>query len=94
MTPGEILSVTAEDFHIAVADILSRKRTRAVADARMMAMLVMRDLLPHSSIVIGNIFSRTHATVLHDVKKIRDYIDTEPQMLRHYKNIMEKLILQ
>ena len=53
-----------------ISDILGEKRTRTVAEPRMIAMYLCRELTSNSSTEIGAAFGRNHATILHAEKKV------------------------
>ncbi|UKI34853.1 MAG: hypothetical protein L6W00_29520 [Lentisphaeria bacterium] len=50
--------------------MLGEKRTRTVAEPRMIAMYLCRELTSNSSTEIGAAFGRNHATILHAEKKV------------------------
>jgi chromosomal replication initiator protein len=70
----ELIQKTVADyFKIKVADMYSKKRTRAVARPRQVAMWLARDLTPHSLPEIGEAFGgRDHTTVLHACRTIAE----------------------
>ncbi|NWG30437.1 MAG: chromosomal replication initiator protein DnaA [Rhodocyclaceae bacterium] len=70
----ELIQKTVADyFKIKVADMYSKKRTRAIARPRQVAMWLARDLTPHSLPEIGEAFGgRDHTTVLHACRTIAE----------------------
>ncbi len=70
----ENIQKTVADFYrIKVVDLLSKKRTRAIARPRQMAMCLARELTQLSLPDIGQAFGgRDHSTVLHACKTIED----------------------
>ncbi len=75
-----IQRTVAGHFGITLTDILGEKRTRGVAEPRMIAMFLCRELTSSSSNEIGAAFGRNHATVLHAEKKV-------PQLCRDNESI-------
>ena len=71
----EIQSSVASMFGITVADILGSKRTSNIAEPRMIAMFLCRELTDKSTTEIGEAFGRNHATILHAENKV-------PQLLK------------
>lgn len=65
-----IQRTVAGHFGITLTDILGEKRTRTVAEPRMIAMYLCRELTSNSSTEIGAAFGRNHATILHAEKKV------------------------
>ena len=73
-TPGLIISEVAK-FHNLDPDVLkSPARHKGVADARQLAMYLIRKLTNLSLPDIGKEFKRDHATVLHGIKKVEDLV--------------------
>lgn len=70
----ELVQKTVADFYkIKVADMYSKKRTRAIARPRQVAMWLARELTSHSLPEIGDAFGgRDHTTVLHACRTIID----------------------
>ena len=73
ITLESIQKTVADYYKIKVADMYSKKRTRAIARPRQVAMWLARDLTPHSLPEIGDAFGgRDHTTVLHACRTIVD----------------------
>ncbi len=68
-----IQKTVAEYYKIKIADMHSKKRTRAIARPRQVAMWLAKDLTPLSLPAIGEAFGgRDHTTVLHACRTIAD----------------------
>lgn len=68
-----IQKTVADYYKIKVADMHSKKRTRAIARPRQVAMWLAKDLTPLSLPAIGEAFGgRDHTTVLHACRTIAD----------------------
>lgn len=66
-----IQKTVAEFYRLKVVELISKKRTRAIARPRQMAMCLARELTQLSLPEIGNAFGgRDHSTVLHACKTI------------------------
>lgn len=83
----ELIQKTVADyFKIKVADMYSKKRNRAIARPRQVAMWLARDLTPHSLPEIGEAFGgRDHTTVLHACRTIAE--------LRNKDSVLNKDLL-
>lgn len=68
-----IKKVVAGYYNISIADLHSRRRNRAIARPRQMAMTLCRELTDHSLPEIGEAFGgRDHSTVLYATEKIAE----------------------
>ncbi|MFQ3536555.1 MAG: chromosomal replication initiator protein DnaA [Aggregatilineales bacterium] len=65
-----VLQAVAAHYRLSVAELASRRRTKAVALARQMAMYVARELSDASLGQIGSALGRDHSTVVHGCAKI------------------------
>jgi chromosomal replication initiator protein len=76
-----IQEVVAQHFHITLADMTARKRTREIVFPRQVAMYLARDLLNASFPEIAKRFGgKDHSTVIHACNKIRVCLETDPQL--------------
>jgi chromosomal replication initiator protein len=92
ITVDEIQKVTADHFGLKQADLLSERRTRAVARPRQIAMHICKQLTTRSYPDIGRRFGgRDHTTVLHAVKKIDELIAADEQIARDVEALMRRL---
>ncbi|MFH1846108.1 MAG: chromosomal replication initiator protein DnaA [Candidatus Omnitrophota bacterium] len=84
---------TVADFHgINESDMKTKKRTRALAYPRQIAMYLARDLTPHSLPDIGTFFGgRDHTTVLHACDKIETEMKNKKETLAVVKNLTSLL---
>lgn len=73
ITIEKIQKYIAETYQITIDDLLSKKRTQAIAYPRQIAMYLCRELTEHSLPKIGQAFGgRDHTTVIHAHKKISE----------------------
>ena len=66
----DIQRAVSEFFNLTIADLLGSKRTKNIAEPRMVAMALARELTKESSTAVGNAFGRNHATILHAEKQV------------------------
>jgi chromosomal replication initiator protein len=71
ITAPTIMAVTAEFFGVTMDDLCGPGKTKALAQARQIAMYLCRELTDSSLPKIGQSFGRDHTTVMHADKKIR-----------------------
>ena len=82
----KVYSTVAAHFGLRVVDIISDHRPRNIAEPRMIAMYLSRQLTGASYPEIGKAFGKTHATVLHAVKKV-------PELTKNNENLRRSVAL-
>jgi chromosomal replication initiator protein len=84
---------TVCDFYkIKVAELFSRKRTRAIARPRQVAMWLCREVTSHSFPEIGDAFGgRDHTTVIHAVRNI-DSLRAKDSELNHDLHVLLQVL--
>ncbi len=89
----ENIQKTVADFYqIKVAEMYSKKRSRAVARPRQMAMALAKELTNMSLPEIGDAFGgRDHTTVLHACRKIVELRENDGEMEKEYKLLIQVL---
>jgi chromosomal replication initiator protein len=92
VTVDDIQKATAEHFRLKQSDLLSERRTRAVARPRQAAMWLAKQLTTRSLPDIGRRFGgRDHTTVLHAVRRIEELRPSDPQLAQDLEILMRKL---
>jgi chromosomal replication initiator protein len=92
ITVDDIQKATAEHFGMKQADLLSERRTRAVARPRQAAMYLAKQLTTRSLPDIGRRFGgRDHTTVLHAVRRIEELKATDAALAADLETITRKL---
>lgn len=71
LEPAEILNEVASKFGLSVEELLERKRTSELVEARWLAIFRLRDELGLSFSEICHILGLGHSTVMHGYKKFR-----------------------
>lgn len=84
---------TVSDYYkIKVAELFSKKRTRAIARPRQVAMWLCREVTNHSFPEIGDAFGgRDHTTVIHAVKTI-DTLKAKDSELNHDLHVLLQVL--
>ncbi len=84
-----IQKVVADYFNLSYIELRSKKRTRAIAVPRQIAMYIARNMTDYSTTEIGYDFGgRDHTTVMHACQKIESLIQTDSSM----DNTIQKLM--
>lgn len=89
----ELIQKTVADYYkIKVADMHSKKRTRAIARPRQVAMFLAKELTPASLPAIGEAFGgRDHTTVLHACRTIAE-LRLADQQLNHDLHVLTQTL--
>ncbi|MCX7176607.1 MAG: chromosomal replication initiator protein DnaA [Proteobacteria bacterium] len=89
----ELIQKTVADYYkLKVAEMFSKKRTRAIARPRQVAMWLARELTHHSLPEIGEAFGgRDHTTVLHACRTITDLRAKDAQLGNDVHVLMQTL---
>ena len=73
--------VVADYFGLSLNDLKGKKRNKAIAFPRQLAMYITRDLTEFSTTEVGLEFGgRDHTTVMHSCQRIDDRIKTDPTL--------------
>jgi len=82
----------SEYFDLSVSDMRVKKRTKAIAYPRQLAMYLVRQLTEHSLPEIGEYFGgRDHTTVLHAITKIEQEIKNSEETKKVVDTLVEKI---
>ena len=92
ITVDIIKDIVSKNFKIKMDDFNSKKRTRAIAFPRQIAMYLTRELTDLSLPKIGDEFGgRDHTTVIHACDKINTDLLSDANLKRKVDNIIEEL---
>ncbi len=92
VTVEHIQKVVAMFYNIREADMKTKKRSRAIAYPRQMAMFLSRTLTDHSLPDIGGFFGgRDHTTVLHACDKISKEIESNHEVKLVFEKLKDKI---
>ncbi|MBS1144179.1 MAG: chromosomal replication initiator protein DnaA [Proteobacteria bacterium] len=87
-----IQKTVADYYKMKVAELFSKKRTRAIARPRQVAMWLCREVTSHSFPEIGDAFGgRDHTTVIHAVKTI-DSLRLKENELNHDLHVLLQVL--
>ncbi len=92
ITVDEIQKACAAHYKIDAAEMRSKRRARAVARPRQVAMYLAKKMTPRSLPEIGRIFGgRDHSTVIHAVRTIEQLRESHPDMDADIRMLQRKL---
>ena len=84
----KILLHTSKKYGVSVDDIKSKKKTDSIANARHIAVYIIRKLTDLSLKEIGKVFGRDHSTIISSINKI----DINIQTVKNYESDINMLI--
>ena len=81
ITTEMIQRVVADYFALSVGELKGKKRTKAIAFPRQIAMYITRDLTEYSTTEVGREFGgRDHTTVMHACQRVESRMKTDPTL--------------
>jgi chromosomal replication initiator protein len=94
ITPENIIKIVSEHFNISVDDILSKKRSQDIANARQIVMYICRHYTVLSLQSIGNaVGGKDHTTVINGINRVESKIKEDYQFKSSVDAIIKKLNL-
>ena len=91
ITPGFIIEVVAEHYHITAPDILSLKKDKSIALPRQIAMYLTSEYTDCITSRIGEAFNKDHSTVIYNVNKIKKMREKDRELDETIKILINKL---
>jgi chromosomal replication initiator protein len=92
ITIQDIQAKVGEYFGLRLEEFKARKRTKAVAFPRQVAMYLARELTDHSLPKIGDAFGgRDHTTVIHAHDKISKQLETDRELQQIIRTLTERI---
>jgi chromosomal replication initiator protein len=92
ITVDEIQKACAAHYRIDASEMRSKRRARAVARPRQVAMYIAKKMTPRSLPEIGRIFGgRDHSTVIHAVRTIEQLRESNPDIDADVRALLRQL---
>lgn len=88
---AQIISAVAEAFNMEPDEITGKKRAARINHARQIAMFLAREMTEASLPQIGDVFGRSHTTVLHGCNKIEEELEADPVLLSRIQRIRNQI---
>jgi len=88
-----IIDAVAERYGFSSAEIRGHKRQRPLSHARHVAMFLVRELISNASypVIARDFGNRNHTSVISAVDKIRQEIQSDPQLLEEVTELRKNL---
>ena len=77
---GNILDVVCKYYNLKKEELLARKRTKEIAEARQIAMFLIAEFINMPLASLGSIFGKDHATVIYAKNKVAEDIKKSPKL--------------
>lgn len=95
MAPEKAVDLVASYFDLSQTDLVSRSRKREIAQARQVAMYLLRAVLNMSYVEIGTLFGgRDYATVMYNVDRVASLMLTDDVVQRQIETLTIQLTAQ
>jgi chromosomal replication initiator protein len=92
ITMEHIQKVVSDYFGLTYKDLRGKRRTKAVALPRQVAMYISRELTEYSTTEVGAEFGgRDHTTVMHACQKIEDRMKADPTLEPILQQLIKKI---
>lgn len=78
ITPEKVITYVSQKTNIPFEDIVGKRKTDSVANARQIAVFLLRELTDMSHANVGKVFNRDHSTVVASVNKIKERMKEDP----------------
>ena len=92
VTIANIQKTVAEYYKLKLADLLSKRRNRALVRPRQLAMVLTKELTNHSLPEIADAFGgRDHTTVIHAQKTVKHLMVSDLNIADDYRNLIRIL---
>ena len=94
ITVAYIIEVIATAFNLETDTIKGKKRIARINHARQLAMFLAREMTESSLPQIGDVFGRSHTTVLHGCNKIKEEIEMDTVLasrVQHLRNQISRV---
>lgn len=91
VTPDHIIEVVAEYYKVTAADIKGSSRMKAIAQARQIAIYLIREVTSLSFPNIGDVFSKKHSTIIYAYDKIKEEILANPSLATMISEIKSRV---
>jgi len=92
ITIEHIQKIVSDYFGLSYKDLRGKRRTKAVAFPRQVAMYISRELTEYSTTEVGAEFGgRDHTTVMHACQKIEDRMKLDPNLEPSLQQLIKKV---
>ena len=92
ITIDTIQRIVSDYFNLTPNDLRGKKRTKAIAFPRQIAMYITRELTEYSTTEVGLEFGgRDHTTVMHACQRVDSKMQADPSIEPYIRNLIQKI---
>ncbi len=92
ITVDVIQRIVSDYFNLTPNDLRGKKRTKAIAFPRQIAMYITRELTEYSTTEVGLEFGgRDHTTVMHACQRVDSKMKADPSIEPYIRNLIQKI---
>ncbi|MEA1912200.1 MAG: chromosomal replication initiator protein DnaA, partial [Spirochaetota bacterium] len=92
ITIDTIQRIVSDYFNLTPNDLRGKKRTKAIAFPRQIAMYITRELTEYSTTEVGLVFGgRDHTTVMHACQRVDSKMQADPSIEPYIRNLIQKI---
>ena len=92
ITVDVIQRIVSDYFNLTPNDLRGKKRTKAIAFPRQVAMFITRELTEYSTTEVGLEFGgRDHTTVMHACQRVDSKMKADPSIEPYIRNLIQKI---
>lgn len=84
-----LVEIASEVWEVDAGELLGRRRTRRVSEARQAVSLVATRLLNRTTVEVGKALGRDHSTISTAAKEAADRLLANPEYARRYESFCE-----
>ncbi len=90
-TAETIISEVASFFNVSVEEILGSGRMKTIANARQVAIYLVRELTKDSFPSIGNVFDKKHSTIIYSYENMQKQLNIDTHLKNAVSEIQKRL---
>ena len=91
VTVDKIFSAVDKKYNVKKSDLVGKSRVKEIANARHVAIYLIRTLTEMSLPNIGKIFNRDHATVMSSIDNVERRLDSSQQFEAEINDIIKEI---
>ena len=91
ITVSEVKNCVCRKYGVSMSQILSSERTQSIVTPRQLAMYISRKFTTMSLPEIAKEFDKSHATIIHGVKNIKNRMVVEPELRQILEEILDEM---
>ena len=84
-----ILEEVSKHYNVSLNDIISSKKNKEIAIARQVVMYLCEKLTEDTKTTIGKKMNRDHATVIHNINKVKELIENDPSFEKSIDSLIK-----